>query len=138
MQVIIVLHDKEDNKDKIEFSIFEKFNDTETPEDMLNSPAVQVGSIISGFLKTIENHGALLGTLPLTEATIVSSALKELSLPLLVKNSNSFQIAFSSNLLYQLSTIKYGKGFPTLQNFGFHLDECDNGNYSPPFFRKSS
>ena len=68
MQVIIVLHDKKDNKDKIEFSIFEKFNDTEKPEDMLNSPAVQLGSIISGFLKTIENHGALLGTLPLTEA----------------------------------------------------------------------
>tara|TARA_B100000497_G_C7555147_1_gene335234 strand:- start:73 stop:384 length:312 start_codon:yes stop_codon:yes gene_type:complete len=68
MQVIIVLHDKEDNKDKIEFSIFEKFSDTETPEDMANSPAVQVGSILSGFLKTVENHGALLGTLPLVEA----------------------------------------------------------------------
>jgi hypothetical protein len=68
MQVIIVLHDKEDNKDKIEFSIFEKFSDTETPEDMINSPAVQVGSILSGFLKTVESHGALLGTLPLVEA----------------------------------------------------------------------
>jgi len=68
MQVIIVLHDKEDNKDKIEFSIFEKFSDTETPEDIINSPAVQVGSILSGFLKTVESHGALLGTLPLVEA----------------------------------------------------------------------
>ena len=68
MQVIIVLHDKEDDKDKIEYSIFEKYTDTETPEDMVNSPAVQVGSILSGFLKTVETHGALLGTLPLTEA----------------------------------------------------------------------
>ena len=53
MQVIIVLHDKEDDKDKIEYSIFEKYTDTETPEDMVNSPAVQVGSILSGFLKTM-------------------------------------------------------------------------------------
>jgi len=68
MQVIIVLHDKKDDKDKIEYSIFEKYTDTETPEDMVNSPAVQVGSILSGFLKTVETHGALLGTLPLTEA----------------------------------------------------------------------
>ena len=59
MQVIIVLHDKEDDKDKIEYSIFEKYTDTETPEDMVNSPAVQVGSILSGFLKTVETHGAL-------------------------------------------------------------------------------
>ena len=49
MQVIIVLHDKEDSKDKIEYSVFEKYSDTEKPEDMLNSPAVQVGSILSGF-----------------------------------------------------------------------------------------
>ena len=49
MQVIIVLHDKDDGKkDKIEFSIFEKYSDQERPEDMLNSPSVQVGSIISG------------------------------------------------------------------------------------------
>lgn len=68
MQVIIVLHDKEDDKDKIEYSIFEKYTDTETPEDMVNSPAVQIGSILSGFLKTVEAHGHLLGTLPLTEA----------------------------------------------------------------------
>lgn len=68
MQVIIVLHDKEDDKDKIEYSIFEKYTDTETPEDMVNSPAVQVGSILSAFLKTVETHGHLLGTLPLTEA----------------------------------------------------------------------
>lgn len=67
MQVIIVLHDKED-KDKIEYTIFEKFSDTEKPEDMLNSPAVQVGSILSGFLKTIESHGAYLGVLPITES----------------------------------------------------------------------
>ncbi len=68
MQVIIVLHDKKDDKDKIEYSIFEKYTDTETPEDMVNSPAVQIGSILSGFLKTVETHGHLLGTLPLTEA----------------------------------------------------------------------
>ena len=62
MQVIIVLHDKEDDegkKDKIEYSIFEKYNDGEHPEDMMNSPAVQVGSILSGFLKTIEQHGKI-------------------------------------------------------------------------------
>jgi len=69
MQVIIVLHDKEDSKDKIEFSIFEKYSDSEKPEDMLNSPAVQVGSILSGFLKTVENHGAYLGALPIIEAS---------------------------------------------------------------------
>ena len=68
MQVIIVLHDKEDSKDKIEFSIFEKYSDSEKPEDMINSPAVQVGSILSGFLKTVENHGDYLGALPLIEA----------------------------------------------------------------------
>ena len=71
MQVIIVLHDKEDDegkKDKIEYSIFEKYNDGEHPEDMMNSPAVQVGSILSGFLKTIEQHGYYLGILPLIEA----------------------------------------------------------------------
>ena len=68
MQVIIVLHDKDDDKQKIEYSIFEKYNDKETPEDMLNSPAVQVGSILSGFLKTIEKHGAYLGLLPLIES----------------------------------------------------------------------
>ena len=38
------------------------------PSKMLNSPAVQIGSLLSGFLKTVERHGALLGTLPLTEA----------------------------------------------------------------------
>jgi len=69
MQVIIVLHDKDDGvKDKIEFSIFEKYADGERPEDMLNSPSVQVGSIISGFLKTIERHGQYLSTLPIVEA----------------------------------------------------------------------
>lgn len=69
MQVIIVLHDKDDGKkDKIEFSIFEKYSDHEKPEDMLNSPAVQVGSILSGFLKTIERHGQYLSTLPIVEA----------------------------------------------------------------------
>tara|TARA_A100000164_G_scaffold373053_1_gene403442 strand:- start:382 stop:693 length:312 start_codon:yes stop_codon:yes gene_type:complete len=68
MQVIIVLHDKDDDKQKIEYSIFEKYNDKETPEDMINSPAVQVGSILSGFLKTIEKHGAYLGLLPLIES----------------------------------------------------------------------
>ena len=70
MQVIIVLHDKEDakSKDKIEYSIFEKYSDGETSEDMINSPAVQVGSILSGFLKTIEQHGAYLGVLPIIEA----------------------------------------------------------------------
>ena len=68
MQVIIVLHDKKDSKDKIEYSIFEKYSDTETPEDMFNSPAVQVGSILSGFLKTIEQHGAYMSALPLIEA----------------------------------------------------------------------
>tara|TARA_B100001939_G_C16548248_1_gene449212 strand:- start:149 stop:457 length:309 start_codon:yes stop_codon:yes gene_type:complete len=67
MQVIIVLHDKPE-RDKVEYSIFEKFSDNETPEQMLNSPAVQIGSLLSGFLKTVERHGALLGTLPLTEA----------------------------------------------------------------------
>ena len=67
MQVIIVLHDKK-GEDKIEYSIFEKYNDGETPEEMLSSPAVQVGSILSGFLKTIENHGAYLGVLPLLES----------------------------------------------------------------------
>ena len=68
MQVIIVLHDRKDDKDKIEYSIFEKYSDGEHPEDMLNSPSVQVGSILSGFLKTIEKHGAYLGLLPLIEA----------------------------------------------------------------------
>lgn len=68
MQVIIVLHDKEDSKDRIEYSVFEKYSDTEKPEDMLNSPAVQVGSILSGFLKTIEQHGSYLGVLPLLES----------------------------------------------------------------------
>lgn len=68
MQVIIVLRDREDDKSKIEYSIFEKYSDKETPEEMLNSPAVQVGSILSGFLKTIEKHGAYLGLLPLIEA----------------------------------------------------------------------
>lgn len=68
MQVIIVLRDREDDKSKIEYSIFEKYSDKETPEEMLNSPSVQVGSILSGFLKTIEKHGAYLGLLPLIEA----------------------------------------------------------------------
>lgn len=68
MQVIIVLRDREDDKNKIEYSIFEKYSDKETPEEMLNSPAVQVGSILSGFLKTIEQHGSYLGLLPLIEA----------------------------------------------------------------------
>jgi hypothetical protein len=67
MQVIIVLRDKK-GEDKIEYSIFEKYNDGETPEEMLSSPAVQVGSILSSFLKTIENHGAYLGVLPLLES----------------------------------------------------------------------
>ena len=67
MQVIIVLRDKK-GEDKIEYSIFEKYNDGETQEEMLSSPAVQVGSILSGFLKTIENHGAYLGVLPLLES----------------------------------------------------------------------
>jgi hypothetical protein len=67
MQVIIVLHDKK-NREKVEYSIFEKFADDETPEQMLNSPAVQIGSILSSFLKTVEQHGFYLGTLPLTEA----------------------------------------------------------------------
>ena len=68
MQVIIVLHDREDDKDKIEYSIFEKYGDNEKPSDMINSPAVQVGSILSGFLKTIEKHGAYLGLLPIIES----------------------------------------------------------------------
>jgi hypothetical protein len=73
MQVIIVLHDKDDDgkgtlKDKIEYTIFEKYNDGERPEDMINSPSVQVGSILSGFLKTIEKHGAYLGILPILES----------------------------------------------------------------------
>jgi|TARA_B100000965_G_C19552010_1_gene740455 hypothetical protein len=67
MQVIIVLSDKKEDNQKIEYSIFEKYEDKETPEEMLNSPAVQVGSILSGFLKTIEKHGAYLGLLPLIE-----------------------------------------------------------------------
>ena len=68
MQVIIVLHDREDDKDKIEYSIFEKYGDNEKPNDMMSSPAVQVGSILSGFLKTIERHGAYLGLLPIIES----------------------------------------------------------------------
>ena len=67
MQVIIVLHDREE-RDKIEYSIFEKYGDNEKPEDMMNSSAVQVGSILSGFLKTIEQHGAYLGLLPIIES----------------------------------------------------------------------
>ena len=67
MQVIIVINDKK-GEDKVEYTIFEKYNDDETPEEMLSSPAVQVGSILSGFLKTIENHGAYLGVLPLLES----------------------------------------------------------------------
>ena len=67
MQVIIVLHDKEEG-DKIEFSIFEKYNDGETPEEMASSPAVQVGAIISSFLKSIEKYGTYLGILPIIES----------------------------------------------------------------------
>jgi len=65
MQIVIVISDNEDGR--ISYSVFEKPQLHEKMSDVEWSPAIQVGSILSGFLKTVENHGAYLTKLPIYE-----------------------------------------------------------------------
>ena len=65
MQIVIVISDVEDGR--ISFSVFEKPQLHEKLENIDYSPAIQVGSIISGFLKTIEEHGSFFATMPIYE-----------------------------------------------------------------------
>lgn len=65
MQIVIVVTDQEDGR--ISYSVFEKPQLHEKLENVDYSPAIQVGSIISGFLKTIEEHGSFFSTMPIYE-----------------------------------------------------------------------
>lgn len=65
MQIVIVISDNEDGR--ISYSVFEKPQLHERMDNIDWSPAIQVGSILSGFLKTVEEHGEHLANLPLYE-----------------------------------------------------------------------
>ena len=67
VQVIIVITDDQNEDGKLRFSIFEKPQAHEVYTDVEDSPAVQVGAILSSFLKTIEEHGQLLSIYPTVE-----------------------------------------------------------------------
>jgi hypothetical protein len=67
VQVIIVITDDQNEDGKIRFSIFEKPQSHELYTDVEHSPAVQIGSILSAFLKTIEEHGQLISIYPTIE-----------------------------------------------------------------------
>jgi len=60
MQVILVLTDvkNKEGQPRLTFSMFEKPQDKESlDESLLDSPAIQLGTMLSSFLKTIEQHG---------------------------------------------------------------------------------
>jgi len=61
MQVILVLTDIKTKKgNKLTFSLFEKPQPGDKLDDnFYNSPSIQVGTMLSAFLKTIEAHGKL-------------------------------------------------------------------------------
>jgi len=65
MQIVIVITDQEDGR--ISYSVFEKPQLHEKMENVDYSPAIQVGSILSGFLKTVEEHGSFFATMPIYE-----------------------------------------------------------------------
>ena len=67
VQVIIVITDDDNEDGKLRFSVFEKPQLHEKYVHIENSPAVQIGAILSGFLKTIEQHGQLLSIYPTVE-----------------------------------------------------------------------
>ena len=67
MQVIIVVTDDDNDEGKLRYSIFEKPQEYEKYVDVEDSPAVQIGAILSGFLKTIEEHGNILAIYPTIE-----------------------------------------------------------------------
>lgn len=60
MQVILVLTDvkNKEGQSRVTFSMFEKPQKGETlGESLLDSPSIQLGTMLSAFLKTIEQHG---------------------------------------------------------------------------------
>ena len=76
MQVIIVLTDvgvknltyKRIRTGSLTYSIFEKPQAGEKLDvSMLDSPSVQVGSMLSAFLKTVESHGYVLADTVINE-----------------------------------------------------------------------
>jgi|TARA_Y100000296_G_scaffold15860_2_gene18623 hypothetical protein len=76
MQVIIVLTDvgtRNLNQPRLKtnsltYSIFEKPQQGEKVDvSMLDSPSVQVGSMLSAFLRTVERHGYLLTDMAINE-----------------------------------------------------------------------
>jgi flagellar basal body P-ring protein FlgI len=76
MQVIIVLTDvgvknltyKRIRTGSLTYSIFEKPQSGEKLDvSMLDSPSVQVGSMLSAFLKTVESHGYVLADTVINE-----------------------------------------------------------------------
>jgi len=60
MQVILVLTDvkNKEGQSRVTFSMFEKPQKGESlGESLLDSPSIQLGTMLSAFLKTIEQHG---------------------------------------------------------------------------------
>lgn len=60
MQIILVLTDvkNKEGQSRVTFSMFEKPQKGEAlGENLLDSPSIQLGTMLSAFLKTIEQHG---------------------------------------------------------------------------------
>ena len=60
MQIILVLTDVKnlEGQSRVTFSMFEKPQKGETiGNSLLDSPSIQLGTMLSSFLKTIEQHG---------------------------------------------------------------------------------
>jgi len=60
MQVILVLTDvkNKEGESRVTFSMFEKPQPDEAlDQSLLDSPSIQLGTMLSAFLKTIEQHG---------------------------------------------------------------------------------
>jgi hypothetical protein len=65
MQVILVLTDI--GEDKITYSMFEARGEGESMQDIVSSPSVQIGAVLSAFLKTAETYNVAFAEVVISE-----------------------------------------------------------------------